>query len=188
MLMPSRVFSSVGVITRGRQRGRDTTVNAKRRKDWTAEWCGHAWVCWKSNFFGTSPLLITVLLLSTPNSSDWLLEEVRGRTWGNIWHIQLWLSHRGIAEQLEKGRPATWLMPGSVTAGQRPIFCSSCCHPGTYEQTHVRHHLALVHDQQTLPWHWGRWVLGTCFEPASAESSISNAGCFADIPKGHRVP
>lgn len=122
VLMPSRVFSSVGVITRGSQRKRDTTRNAKRRKGWTAEGHGQAWGCCTSCLFGTSPLSITVLLLSTPNSSDWLLEEVRDRTWGNIWHIQLWLSQQGVAEQLEKGGPVTWLMSGSGTERQRPIF------------------------------------------------------------------
>ena len=68
---------------------RDTTVNAKRRKDWTAERRGRAQGCQKSCLFGASPLLIAVLLPSTPNSYDWLLEEVRGRTWGNRWYIQM---------------------------------------------------------------------------------------------------
>lgn len=72
VLVPSRVFSSVDVITHGSQRERGTTVNAKRRKDQTAKQYGQAW---KSHLFGTSPLLVTVLLLSALNSGYWLLEE-----------------------------------------------------------------------------------------------------------------
>lgn len=60
----------------GKERERDITVNAKRRKDWTAEQRGQAWGCQKSHLLGISPLLITVLLLSTPNSGDCLLEKV----------------------------------------------------------------------------------------------------------------
>lgn len=105
-----------------KEKERDTTVNAKRRKDWTAKQCGWAQGCQESHLFRVSPLLIAVLLLSTPNSHTWQLEKVRGRNWGNRWHIQMWLSHRGVAEQLEEGEPATWLMPGSGEEGQRPIL------------------------------------------------------------------
>lgn len=172
VLMLSRVFSSVHATTRGRQRERHHCQCREKRPAWASPRCQ------KSHLLGASPLLIPVLLPSIPNAHDWPLEEVRGRTWGNRWHIQMWSSHRQVAEQLDKGEPATWLMPGSGKKGQRPIlWAAHVIIPGLMNK-HV----------SCTTWHWrltskhcpgtggGCWgevgVLGSCFG-SSVRTSIS---------------
>lgn len=151
----------------GKERERDITVNAKRRKDWTAEQHGQAWGCQKSHLLGTSPLLITVLLLSTPNSGDCLLEKVRGRTWGNIWHIQMWLSHRGVAEQLERGdRWRDWCQ-AQAQRDRGQFSGSSCCHLGPMNK----------HMSGTT-WHW---CLTSKHCPGTGEGGVLGTGSGSSV-------
>lgn len=76
VLVPSKVFSSVDVITHGSQRERGTTVNAKRPDSRAV------WASLEKPFVWDQPSPVTVLLLPALNSGDWLLEEEPGEIFG----------------------------------------------------------------------------------------------------------
>lgn len=161
VLMPSRVFSSVHVITRGRQRERERhhcQCKEEKRLDSRAAWASLGLP--EKPFVGDQPSLDNCA--PTVYSQLWWLPagESQGQNLGKyLAHPDVIVSQGG-GRTAGEGGPATWLMPGSGTEGQRPVLWQLMLSSGTCEQTHGGHHLALVPDQQTLPWHWGRWGLG----------------------------